>query len=119
MLIIKRTLNALTNHCKRGWLNTEWYCFFNAKCGLSLALTINFLTVLTLALGKHKLTKSFFELMIIATVSIFILLSLFYSKKEVLSITISRPKENKIFVMVLLYMGVSVLLLIASSSLRD
>lgn len=123
MLIIKRTLNALTNNCERGWY--EGTCFFNAKCSLSFILSVNFFTILTLVLGKQKvintalfITESFPYLLIIVPVLIFLLLSLFYPKKQVLSTTIGRQKENKIFWIFLLYAIVSVGLLIISS-LKD
>lgn len=125
MLIIKKILNGLTNNCKRGWRYDEGSCFFNTKCGLSLILAVNFFTALTLVLGKQKvistvffINKSFPYLLVIVPVSIFLLLSLFYPKKQVLSIATNRHQEKKTLIIFLLYIIVSIGLLLISS-LKD
>lgn len=122
MLIISRTLGALTNNCKRGWRYDEGSCFFNTKCALSLVLAVNFFTILTLIWGRQgvissvfSISKSFPYLLVIVPVVIFLLLTLFYSKAQVLQIEATRKQERKIFLLFILYSAVSVALLLIAS----
>lgn len=122
MLIIRRTLGALTNNCKRGWRYDEGSCFFNTKCALSLMLAINFFTVLTLIMGRQKvvssvysISKSFPYLLIIVPVIFFLILTLFYSKEHVLQIEATQKQEKRIFFIFILYSILSVALLLIAS----
>lgn len=123
--IIGNTLSALTSKCKKGWKYDEGSCFFNTKCIFSLIFSGNICTLITLVIAKQGMVDFMFSInksypiwIIIIPVSVFLLLSLLYPKRKMLSINWEKKQENKYVINFIFYSIFSIFLLIIVPLLR-
>lgn len=111
MSIVPKTLNVLTNRCKKGWRYGEWNCFVNTKMILSLFFSFNLFSTAVLLYGKKWALKYilFFDkpgsslLMMIIPLTFFILLTILYPQKKILAIKLTIAQEKKIIIQFIIY----------------
>jgi hypothetical protein len=111
MSIVSKTLNVLTNRCKKGWRYGEWNCFVNTKIILSIFFSFNLFSAAVLLYGKKWTLKYilFFDkqdsslLMMIIPFIFFILLTILYPKKKILAIKLTIAQEKEIVIQFIIY----------------
>jgi hypothetical protein len=109
--MICKTLSVLTSRCKKGWRYGEWNCFVNTKAILSIFFSFNLFSVAVLLYDKKWALKYILFsdkadsslLMMIYPIFFFILLTILYSKKKILSIKLTIAQEKGIVIQFIVY----------------
>ena len=124
--MISKMLSALTNNCKRGWRYDEGSCFFNTKCIMAFFFSLNLWTILFILFEKGKALSiiHFYSpkeslLYLIPLPLFFILISIFYSKKKTINITVAKAEIRKWIMISYSYFFISMTLMIVVSLARN
>ena len=123
MDVIRNILVAFIEKCKKAGRYGEGNCLFNARIILSLLLSLNLISLMSLLFGKYwSLKHIFFSgrsdghiLMLIVPVCFFILLVLFFPKKKLLIIELSSVEQRKAFIYLAIYVAITMILMITTS----